>query len=98
MTTPDQLIIRINADKHVVIPGPGPTPELNLSDHLKSMTTERDVLLNDELPPISAIKWGVGFTGNYSISSHSWADEAEREQEYRHKKTAGMSWARITAA
>ena len=95
MTTHDQLIIHINADKHVVIPAPEPTSELNLSDHLKSKTTEGDVLLNDELPPITEIKWGIGFVGNSDIS---WADEAEREQEYRRKKTAGMSWARITAA
>jgi hypothetical protein len=51
---------------------------------------------NHELPPISTLKWGVGFVIN-KTSMYSWADEAEFEQEFRRKKTAGMSWARITA-
>ena len=88
----------INTVKHIVIPEPEPKPEPNLCDHLKSMKAEVAAVLNDDLPPITAIKWGIGFVGKSGIFTHSWADEAEREQEYRRKKTAGMSWARITAA
>lgn len=58
-------------------------------------TVKHIVISQPELPPITEIMWGIGFAGNSGIS---WADEAEREQEYRRKKTAGMSWARITAA
>lgn len=65
----------------------------------KTLLNSKDVeeyFNNHELPPISTIKWGVGFVSN-KTSMYSWADEAEFEQEFRRKKTAGMSWARITA-
>jgi hypothetical protein len=77
--------------KNINIIVPQPKPLLNSKDVAENFN-------NHELPPISSIKWGFGFDTD-KTSLCLWADETEHEQQFRRpKKTAGMSWARITAA
>jgi hypothetical protein len=74
--------------KHIIVHEP--------NTHLNCKDLEED-FNNHKLPPISSIKWGFGFVSD-KTNVYLWADEAELEQQFRRKKTAGMSWARITAA
>lgn len=70
----------IKTVKHILIHEPELKPILNLCNHLKFMNPEPPPVLEEELPPITAIKWGIGFVGNSDISltTHSWADEVDR--------------------
>jgi hypothetical protein len=79
--------IHYSTVKHIIIPLPN--PQFNSKDVKEDFN-------NHQLPPISSIKWGFGFVSD-KTSTYLWADEVELEQQFLCKKTAGISWSRITA-